>query len=371
MSAWLVAFALCSSSAWADEAAREAAMFGEQPEAEADTERRLLGALDASRDRLDVGGRLFLRALLTRGESLGATLDSKSAPALADVYLDSRPNERVRAYLRGRVTHEGVTDATAGHLDQLWIKFDVARTVYATVGRQHIKWGVGRVWNPTDFLMDVRDPLAILDERLGRTFVKLHVPVEAWGWNLYGVGHALPHGQDQVFAAAARMEALIGSAELAVTGHHRGDVGPWRAGADLSSALGPIDVLAEAATDGDSKEVRAVAGATWSFNYSEEDSATVGVEYLHNPRPEPLQPLYRAERAVAGYGILMAPGAWNDTTVIANAIHNVTDGDWIARLDWQVRVLTHLDVNLFGQRLVSPDFDTRNWQVGGGLRLTL
>ena len=159
-----------------------------------------------------------------------------------------------------------------------------------------------------------------------------------------------------------------------MTGHHRGDAGSWHAGVDLSSALGPIDVLAEAATDGDSDEVRAVGGATWSFNYSEEDSATVGVEYLHNPQPDPASPLYRGERALAGYCVLMAPGAWNDTTVIANAIHNVTDGDWVARLDWQVRVLTHLDVNLFGQRIVyivSPDFDTRTWQVGGGLRLTL
>ncbi len=74
-------------------------------------------------------------------------------------------------------------------LDQLWVNFDVDHRAFVTVGRQHVKWGVGKFWNPTDYLHPVkRDPLATFDTRTGTTLVKLHVPWEKRGWNLYAVG---------------------------------------------------------------------------------------------------------------------------------------------------------------------------------------
>ena len=53
-------------------------------------------------------------------------------------------------------------------LDQAWLAFDIAHTVFLTVGRQHVKWGVGALSTPTDFLASApRDPLALFDARLG------------------------------------------------------------------------------------------------------------------------------------------------------------------------------------------------------------
>ncbi len=361
----LILAAAQASPASADEAAdREAAMFGtdeaEPTETEVGTESRLLDRLGETQDTLAVGGQLYLRYTASRsgieGEGLDETDDDTAAPALLDVYLDARPNDRLRSYSRVRLSHQAIRDRTDWALDQLWLKFDLGRTVFATVGRQHIKWGVGRIWNPTDFLMDVRDPLAVFDERVGRNFLKLHLPIESLGWNLYGVGEVVPDDDGaHKPGGALRAELLLGTAEIALAGYKRED-GPWRAGADLSAGLGPIDIRGEIATDGDSRDLRMVGGVEVPFNYSDEDSATVGVEYLRNERPEVFSPLYRGQNAVGGYLVLMAPGSWNDTTVIANYIRNLTEGDWTARLDWQVRVLTYLRVNVYGQRSEAFDF---------------
>lgn len=383
MTLWLAVVALSPPAFAADEPsevdatsaaeAREADMFGEQAADESVVEERLADRLEQTADPLAIGGQLYLRYEASRTEAFGFQEDDVSAPGLLDVYLDARPSDRVRAYARGRLTHYAVDDRTGTSLDQLWLKFDVARTVFATVGRQHIKWGVGRLWNPTDFLMDVRDPLAPFDERLGRSFLKLHLPWEALGWNLYAVGEVVNDDGNERGGGAGRAELVVGPAEVAVTGYKRED-SPWRVGADVSAGLGPIDVRGEAATVGDPAdtwEVRAVGAIEAPFNYSDEDSATVGVEFLSNPTPEPSSPLYRGEGAVGGYLVLFAPGSWNDTTIITNYIRNLTDDDWIARLDWQVQVLTYLRVNVYGQRIQVPDAELTRTEGGVGFTLSL
>ena len=46
----------------------------------------------------------------------------------------------------------------------MWLNFDIGRTVFVTAGRQRVKWGIGRFWNPTDFLQPARlDALAFFD----------------------------------------------------------------------------------------------------------------------------------------------------------------------------------------------------------------
>ena len=42
--------------------------------------------------------------------------------------------------------------STSAVVDQLWVRFDVERAAFVTAGRQHVKWGVGHFWNPTDYL---------------------------------------------------------------------------------------------------------------------------------------------------------------------------------------------------------------------------
>ncbi len=298
-------------------------------------------------DWLKIGGQLQLRLAASAYEHTAARDWPLTSPNLLDAYLDTRPNDRVRGFVLGRLSYDptaptaggertavpgqggtstlafGTTPTTANPgavLDQLWINFDLYHRAFVTAGRQHVKWGVGRYWNPTDYLHPVkRNPLATFDVRTGTTMVKVHVPWEKRGWNFYGFGIFEDLAGDTIrppstlgrLGAGARAEVVLGSAELgldavAQDGHHP------RYGADLSAGVGDFDLYAEAAfrSGGDTPRWRQtgsgqpaifppslqgwerdetdkltpqlVAGGTWSVKYSDEDSLTVGAEYFYN-----------------------------------------------------------------------------------------
>src|SRR6266545_589296 len=176
-------------------------------EREPGAEGRLLGSLARTEDPLKIGGLLYLRSNLSSREHTPPSQWALTVPTLTDVYLDVRPTDRVRGFVLGRMFFDptlsasstGVLPSTSPPpnpqvlLDQIWLSFDVAKTAFLTLGRQHVKWGVGRFWNPTDYLHAVRrDPLAVFDERTGTTMLRVHVPWEKRGWNLYGVAIAEP-----------------------------------------------------------------------------------------------------------------------------------------------------------------------------------
>ena len=123
-------------------------------------------ALAEIADTTDLGGRLFLRfdwtssplryGVDSEGEVTG---DQNIASSnLFDLYLDSRPIERVRGFVRGRLRYDWTVrsdsrvfgqavESTSVQLDQLWMKFDIMRWIYVTVGQQPIRWGTSRIWN--------------------------------------------------------------------------------------------------------------------------------------------------------------------------------------------------------------------------------
>ncbi len=255
-------------------------------------------------DPLKVGGMIYLRAATLAFENQAPGDWALRVPNLLDVYLDVRPNERVRGFVLGRLFYDptilpldvaappqslstlllpqqlaGTTAANPrGVLDQLWVNFDVERRAFVTVGRQHAKWGVGRFWNPTDYLHPVRrDPLATFDVRTGTSMVKVHVPWEARGWNLYGVVVAEdvagdpPRKPDGTQDGPGRLGRLGvgGRAEMVLAGVELGadalaqDGHRPRFGLDLSTGLWDLDVYAEAAlrTSVDTPRWRAIAGA--------------------------------------------------------------------------------------------------------------
>ncbi len=374
----LVALALLAGRAGAQERPSEEELFGapakepvpppaptsptpERPGAPEPPARREPPAAQAARpppegvisrereDALKVGGQLYLRAQTTFREDVSPGDASLSSPNLLDVYLDARPNDRVRGFVLGRLSHdptllpeESVSAAGGtlsldaafrgralanprGALDQLWLNFDLGRRVFVTAGKQHAKWGVGRFWNPTDYLHPVRrDPLAVYDVRTGTTLVKLHVPWEARGWNAYGVAvledvaGELPRRPDGTsdgtnrlgrVGVGGRVEAVLGTVEvgadaLAQDGHRP------RFGVDISAGVWDVDLYAEAAlrTSVDTPRWRAIPGAdpsapilsryerhdplgftpqvtvggSWATKYSDEDAVTFGAEYFYD-----------------------------------------------------------------------------------------
>jgi len=235
----------------------------------------------APEDPLKIGGQLYLRAQTTgaRGQVPGNW--SFSAPSLLDAYLDARPNDRVRGFVLGRMVFDptlpasasdsesiravSATGGTSGSqslsslftqptrgptvtLDQMWLRFDVAHTVFVTAGKQHVRWGTGHFWAPTDFLhLRPRNPLDVFDARTGTTMLKLHLPVESRAWNFYG--YLLTESNTATatlgsVAAATRAELVLGPAELGLGAVGQPSQKPKFA-ADLSFGVGDIDFYGE------------------------------------------------------------------------------------------------------------------------------
>ncbi|MFY0569554.1 hypothetical protein ACN28E_37805 [Archangium lansingense] len=380
---------------------------------------------EAVEDPLKIGGRFYLRAFTQGNEGVSFGNTSVSTPMLVDGYFDARPTDRLRGFVLGRLTfdptrREGsgslipsagtsspttVTAAPSVLLDQAWLRFDLGRTLFITAGKQHVKWGTARFWNPTDFLTPQRrDPLALFDARTGATMLKVHVPWEAKGWNFYAIGlldNAGPANTLGQVGGAARAEVVLGPAELGIDAVFQRGRKP-RFGLDFSSGLGPIDIYGEIALrrgsdtplyrlptgvsfsdllgqvqgnggippdigalpieayypDGYTPQIS--GGATWTFAYSENDTATVGVEYFYNSTGYPtslvypylifqgqFQPFYLGQHYAAVYGLLAGPGSWDDTNFILSNLGNLSDRSFITRLDVTHRALRYLSVEAF------------------------
>jgi len=241
-------------------------------------------------DPLRIGGQLYLRALARGAQGQNVKNVPFSAPSLVDGYFDARPNDRVRGFVLARLSFDSTlpsqsstststnlsanslavpllsgqtqTRGPSAALDQLWLRFDIARTVFVTVGRQHVKWGTARFWSPTDFLHpQARNPLAAFDARTGFTMLKLHLPIESRAWNFYAFG--LFEGATQLDATgrpiagsdtagtirqlggAARAEILLGPVEFGLDTVLYAGKRP-KAGADVSFGIWDLDLYIDA-----------------------------------------------------------------------------------------------------------------------------
>ncbi len=314
---------------------------------------------------LQIGGQLYLRAQSTALQGQAPPAWSLTAPSLIDAYFDARPNPRVRAFVLGRMSYNptappaGTTGGSLGMggsqgaftggsatgfttfsaargptsvLDQMWIRFDVLGRVFVTAGKQHVRWGTGRFWQPTDYLHPVkRNPLDVFDARSGVTMLKLHVPWEDRAWNFYGfaVAEDPNTATDSLRAVSggARAEIVVLGAELGLDVlAKRGSksrfgidlsMGIWdfdiyadvalRAGADFNSvekvAVDPSLTCTPAGADpGDPSmqlpindlssqyhvvalsgiKTQAVVGANYSRKYNDNDLWLIGAEYFYN-----------------------------------------------------------------------------------------
>jgi hypothetical protein len=386
------------------------------------------GTEDHVDDPLKIGGQFYLRAQVQGNEGVSFGDTSFVAPTLVDGYFDARPTERLRGMVVGRLSfdptlvNQGSRPNPSVLLDQAWLRFDIDRTLFLSVGKQHVKWGTSRFWNPTDFLSPQRkDPLAVFDARTGASMVKLHLPWEAKGWNFYGIAlldNAGPASTLGRIGGALRGEVVLGEAEMGASAVLQRGRKP-RFGLDLSSSLGPIDVYAEAAlkkgsdtplyrlpedvtfeefleqlegteinTLEDIKNLPVEAyfpggmtpqisgGFTYTFAYSDSDNATIGFEYFYNstgynhPIAYPYliaqgsyQPFYVGKHYGAFYAVVTAPGSWDKTSFILSNLGNLSDRSFTSRLDVLHRALSYLSIEAF----VAASYGTK----GGEFRFAL
>ncbi len=370
----------------------------------------------SAQDPLKIGGQFYTRLYTAAQADQKPKNWAISAPTLVDGYFDARPNSRVRGFVLGRLQYNpsvapaspaptlskeqlaqipdqcGIRDrvlalnqpatALGIALDQLWLRFDVGRSVFVTAGRQHVRWGTARFWSPNDFLhLTKRDPLSQFDARTGTTMVKVHIPWERTGWNFYGVGlledpNSTANTLGQV-GGAARAELVLGKAELGIDTLAQKGHRP-KFGADLSAGLGPVDFYAEAslrqgrditehwnnvdstcsfekaAMDG--WVPAATVGANWAANLTDVDVLSIGAEYFYNGAgysnaaiypwlllQGAFTPFYLGQHYLGLFANLsLNPGVGSSPSFTFSNLGNLSDGSFVARLDYSMLVLTHL-----------------------------
>jgi hypothetical protein len=388
-----------------DNRAAEADMFGAPAASATETATPAAPATPAHElapeNPLSIGGQFYLRQTVTAEDHRPPDAWPHSVPILADGWFDARPNDRVRGMLRARMSFDPTVSSATTFLgatpdggptvalDQAWINFDLGRSVFVTAGRQHVTWGSSRFWNPNDLLHAARrDSLALFDARVGQTMLRIHVPWEKRGWNLYAI--ELFEGLDRAgtvgrIGGAARAEAVFGPAEfgidaIATRGHQT------RAGADLSAGIGPVDVYAEAVVMRGTDRPRwreipnpvpgggmllegyvpdaltpAIAGGiNWMFKFTDQDAATVGVEGFHQSAgytkksvypwlmfQGAFTPFYLSRDYAAAYAFSTIPGTNGNQSVTLSNITNVSDRTGTVRLDWGAVLLTHLRIEAY------------------------
>lgn len=375
---------------------RDEEIFGKEA---ADDERvaPTAGLMEQQEEALTIGGQIFLRFNSSFREEDSITGMPLLSPSLADVFADVRPTDRVRGFGQVRFTYDFTIqeDETnflgqqqeqfAVLLDQLWVKFDLGRVAYITAGRQRIRWGTGRFWNPTDFVNeDIRNSIDFFDQRLGVNLLKVHFPFEQLGWNLYLLGTF--DGVDVVndTGVGARAEFLFGETEVAISSLVKKDA-PARIGLDASTGLWLFDLRAEATvqrglgrprfegeldfeqgivpeevdTD-DEWFFQGVFGGDITLKYTDQDTVTIGGEYFYNQTGyqdaslypflalnDAFTPLYLGQHYFGVYLLAAAPLSFNNSSVTVSTIANLSDGSSLSRVDLQQVLLTYLTFNVF------------------------
>ncbi len=332
------------------------------------------GTTDA--DRLKIGGTLAadLYVFGTRDRDYLKNLNTLW------VYADAQLREDVRAFAKFR----GVVDAlpTGGavgasipaarsDVEELKLMFNAGKAVFFTAGRQKIKWGAGKFWNPTDVMNSARRDLRYTDDRRsGMDLLKTHVPVGPANFYLVQGFNGATRVNEIAHAARVEVPWSSGEASLSVA-KRRGE--NTVLGADLSFAVWDLDLHAEVAGSSPSNQLRFgptgpvatngthvswVAGASYELPYGDNDSLSLIVEYFRNgdgyakaDYAWPIAngayaPYYLAKQYLLAMLLVPTPGSWNDTTFSLLNLFNLEDGSaytkfttgfsFLRDLTWQI-----------------------------------
>ena len=364
-------------------------------------------------DRLQIGGRLDWGTTMTEKDGTSFAKGEFRQTRRADIYFDSRTDDGrsspyglrgVRGFFRLRFLDESPPPVRSPEInprtlvDELWFKNDFRRQVFFTVGRQHLKWGSGRLWNPTDFpAAESRDPFALFDARLGQDLVKVHIPFEKGGHNLYLILDTHQVARTDDAALLGRGELSLGtSSELALS-IRKSRKGPDKLGLDWSGALGPFDLYTETALVRRSSQIQysgsvlpvatsnlptastlelptaaprqektfrqSVVGVQYGLKYQDDDTITFTLEYFYNERGYKKRdlglyalargqetPLTVGRQAVGFFVQAPSPGSWNDLTLALSGIKNLVDFTSTTRLSASYSLFKELTLQTYINR---------------------
>jgi hypothetical protein len=216
------------------------------------------------------------------------------------------------------------------------------------------------------------------------TLVKLHVPFEAAGANVYAIGNLHSADRLEEVGGALRAEWAVGSTEVSATAAARKDQ-PLRLGGDVSTGIWVLDLHLEGAvqhgvtapfwegtldletlefaTEVDRSEdwiPQVAGGAEVSLKYNDEDVLYLGAEGFWNDAgyadatlydwllyEGQFTPFYLGQTYVGAYAFVPSPGQLDDASFTASVLTNLSDGSALARVDTRVLVLTYINVNAY------------------------
>lgn len=335
------------------------------------------------KNRVDIGGNLWSEFNYSQFSTPGQTDDFLVNPNTLWIYLDARMKNDVRAFLKFRAIYDptaaGTVSPITGQpspelrtiLDELKLQFQISKSVFFTVGRQKIRWGTGKFWNPTDVLNNQRFDFRFgQDIRAGVALAKVHVPVGAA--NFYMIEQLEGANGTRKLQHALRAEVPVKAAEFSpgvIFGAGKKPVYTF----DASSALWLFDVYGEVAhsqgarqafynstgsfTDPNREWTSWTTGISYDVKYSDSDLVTFGLEYFQNGLgygstsdyvPVLLaggyQPFYLAKQ----YGMFMiylpTPGRWEKTNLTLFNLANLSDQSAMSRFDITTSFLQGMSV---------------------------
>ncbi len=306
----------------------------------APTESAEISAADkdkSERNLTEVGGRLRLEATTLFAENQKFENATTKQGSGAEIYLDAKGDNGGRAFLRARLVQEAQAATPSFFVDEAKVQLQPAQSVFLTAGRQKVKFGTAKFFNPTDFLnQDLRDIFALDDRRPGVDAVKVHIPGE--GYNVYGIalsplaqkiGNTGGYWRSE-FAFSGGEISLSG---LEVKGKHT------RLGADASLAVGDVDVFTEVAWNG---KTRVSSGVTYDIAVTDTDTLSLVAEhhfnengltqksdYLAALQAQSHRPLELAKHYAAASIYLAKPKALPKTTLLTSVVSNLSDSSYL------------------------------------------
>ncbi|MBU0553146.1 hypothetical protein KKF91_07755 [Myxococcota bacterium] len=295
------------------------------------------------------------------------------------LYADARPSPTARAYTQARLTFdpsEAMSWGGTTTLEQAWLKLNTSRA-FITLGVQPIRWGTGRIWNPTDALNPTRrDPLLSTDLRGGISAARIEAPFQLKSLSGALQLITITEGAQRLKAVggAARLSLAWGAYELILSAMGRGE--DLILAAEASGGVGPLEVYGEGSVSwgverrftrggftpeqlwdalGGSRaaspvaqpiegaSAKALAGVEWPTTLGG-DRLHLGAEYLYNGAGDDDEVLYLWRllqgdpalylgRHYAGiYALAVDPGPLEHTQLLLTALANLSDGSGLARL---------------------------------------
>ena len=308
-------------------------------------------------EALQIGGTLSSEADYYLQDNASLSQDMVTNPNILFLYLDSKLENDARVFARGRLFYDptgvsggspssfsltnpygfgsGNSDNLAISLQELKVSANLDHKVFFTVGRQKVKYGAAKFFNPTDFLNSQAFNFFLpSDERPGVDMVKMHIP--SGTANLYAIGLTGNPSSGNPAGGYFRGELgydgiqdLLGAGEISLSGlFPKNQLG--RGGFDISQAVGDLDLYFEGAAGQDPlttdwKGAYSVGG-TYDIRYGDRGGNTISLEAE-----------YFYAGSLAQFGVftfyLPGPGSWNDITFVETNLYDFLGKTGLSRID--------------------------------------